>query len=331
MIFDDGKYMNENDVLKVSVIIPVYNSENYIKQTLDNVLAQTYSNIEVLLVDDASTDNTVQIIEEYKRLNPRIILIEKSENSGQGISKNIALRKAAGDIICFMDSDDLMKEDIIERCMKLMIDYDADIVCFGYSSGDFDSDYRFYVHNEIYTLSGTEAASAMMRREGLDSNTWGKLYRKHLFNGLAYEGGRFENISVTWRILLRANKVCNSGILGYAHLIRPNQVTASYYNEKDWNYISRTQKLVEDVKEDYPELIESAQRMHLEAVRAIFAKVQSGGRIEKEKYIYLSKTFDSNMFDYLKHTLTFRETTAIILLRLRLYGIVIRLMNRIDN
>ncbi len=322
---------SEKKSIKVSLIIPVYNGETFVRSTLDNIMRQTYKNLEIIWVDDVSTDNTVNIIEEYAQRDPRIKVLKCKINRGQGIAKNIALKEVDSDVVCFMDSDDLLKEDIIEKCVELMIENNADIVSFGYSSGDFNSDYKYYIHKKPYLLNGREAASKMMQKKDIDSNTWGKLYKRKLFDGLEYEDGRFENIAVTWRVLLKADIVCNSGLLGYAHLIHAGQVTSSYYSEKDWNYVSRTQTLVNDVTKEYPDLLNSAKKMHLEAVKCIFSKVQCGGKISKSKYQYLSKTYDKHFLYYVKNSVSYRDLIATILMRMRLFGIAVKIMSYINK
>lgn len=316
---------------KVSLIIPVYNGETYIKTTIENVCKQTYKNLEIIFSDDASTDNTVKIIERYSQNDPRIKILKNPTNMGQGGAKNSALSFSTGDIVCFMDSDDLLKYDIIEKCIEMMEESGADIVCFGYSSGNFDSSYKYYIYDNPFALTGYEAASAMMRKDGIDSNSWGKIYKKDLFDGILYENGRFENIAVTWRVLLRASKVYNTGLLGYAHIIRPGQVTSNYYSGTDWNYVSRTKKLVDDVRKEYPGLLQDAKSMHLEAVKYIFSKAQCGGDIPKEKYKYLSRTYDRHLRHYLKTAVSYRDVVAVMLLRTRLFGIAVKILSAINK
>ena len=115
---------------KVSVIIPVYNVENYIHRCLNSVISQTYDNLEIILVDDGSTDDSGRICDEYKEKDGRGVVIHK-ENGGQATARNFALDIATGDYIAFVDSDDYIEEDMFYSMMNEFIYNDVDIVVCG--------------------------------------------------------------------------------------------------------------------------------------------------------------------------------------------------------
>lgn len=110
--------INKQDL--VSVVTPVYNSEKYIKKTIDSVLAQSYENLELILVDDCSTDYSKKIIEDYKQKDSRIKLISLKKNSGAAIARNTGIKKATGNFIAFIDSDDQWNEEKLEKQLKFM-------------------------------------------------------------------------------------------------------------------------------------------------------------------------------------------------------------------
>lgn len=107
----------------ISVIVPVYNSELFVERCINSILAQTYSNFELILVDDGSTDHSLDVLKEYERRDPRITVIEQ-ENSGPGLARNTGIEHATGDYIVFVDSDDIVKPDYFEKLSK----ENADIV-----------------------------------------------------------------------------------------------------------------------------------------------------------------------------------------------------------
>ena len=102
---------------KVSIIIPVYNSEKYISKCLDSVLNQTYKNIEILVINDGSKDNSIDILREYEKKDDRIVVIDK-ENEGVAKTRNQGIKKATGDYIMFIDNDDFIDEDYVETYLK---------------------------------------------------------------------------------------------------------------------------------------------------------------------------------------------------------------------
>ena len=117
---------------KVSVIVPVYNAEKYLREAIESVLNQTYTDFELLLINDRSTDKSKEICEEYSKKDERIILLENdTENHGPGPTRNIGLDNATGDFIYFMDADDWIDKTLLETCIDRMRETNADIVQVG--------------------------------------------------------------------------------------------------------------------------------------------------------------------------------------------------------
>ncbi len=109
----------------VSVIMPAFNSSKYIRETVESVLGQTWRNIELLVVDDASSDSTVDIVREIAASDPRVRLFAQSKNSGAAVARNIALQEATGRFIAFLDADDLWRKDKLARQVRFMSDSEA--------------------------------------------------------------------------------------------------------------------------------------------------------------------------------------------------------------
>ena len=129
MYFQKG-YLKKMSNVKVSVIIPVYNVEKYLRECLDSVINQTFKDIEIICVNDGSTDNSLKILKEYEQRDERIVLISQS-NKGVSSARNVALECAKGEYVCFMDPDDTVELDLVEKCYKEIIKNDDDIVVFG--------------------------------------------------------------------------------------------------------------------------------------------------------------------------------------------------------
>lgn len=117
---------------KVTIIMPVYNAEKYVSKAIESVLKQTYTNFELLLIDDKSTDNSKKICDEFSQKDSRIIVYENnSDNHGPGATRNIGLDHAAGEYIYFMDSDDWIDDRLLEASVNRILETKADIVQFG--------------------------------------------------------------------------------------------------------------------------------------------------------------------------------------------------------
>lgn len=130
-------------MLKLSIIVPVYNSEQYLVRCIESVLNQEYSNIEVLLIDDGSPDNSPRICDEYEKKDKRVCVIHQ-QNSGVAIARNNGLESASGDYITFVDSDDYIERDMYTSMMQIIKQYNCDVVMC-------DCKKEFENHSEIYT------------------------------------------------------------------------------------------------------------------------------------------------------------------------------------
>ena len=111
---------------KISIIVPVYNAEDYLKRCLDSLINQTYKNIEIIIIDDSSTDNSKEIIKKYASKDNRIRTFFSEINQGVSKSRNIGLKSFFGDYVLFMDSDDYLKDDALEIMLDRSIKYNAD-------------------------------------------------------------------------------------------------------------------------------------------------------------------------------------------------------------
>ena len=135
---------------KVSVIIPIYNVEEYLAQCLESIINQTYRNLEIICINDCSTDNSLTILKEYQQKDSRIVILQNKENGGLAYTRNVGIQKAAGEYVLFVDSDDMIVGDLVESCLKVASD--SDMVCFSVWSKLFRR--QFLVDNHISFYDG---------------------------------------------------------------------------------------------------------------------------------------------------------------------------------
>lgn len=210
---------------KISVIIPVYNDEKYLAQCLDSVLKQTYSNLEIILVDDGSTDSIPEVYEKYA--NIRIL---HKKNGGVGSNRNAGLEMATGEYILFVD-DDLLSETHIEELYNLLKKNDADIAvgnfnhfieekrAYGIWLKEDDYFEKTYTPEEWFTV---EYETLPYNRSIIFAVPWAKLYKRSLFENIVYPiDARVEDDLTTWKIYL---SYMNKAI--YTHRIFENSVSA---------------------------------------------------------------------------------------------------------
>ena len=210
---------------KITVIVPVYNVENYLQKCLDSLLSQTYKNLEIIVVNDGSTDNSGNICQEYAQKDNRIIYIE-TENSGQSAARNFGLDRMTGSYVTFVDSDDWVEQDYVEVLYRKLMEYQADIaVANYYSYNESEGMYYFHIFGDSYyekvydnvSIFENLYESSEMKSFALIS-AWGKLYRADLFNDLRFDKVKLgEDGYLNQKIYLLAKKTIylNKGLYAY--------------------------------------------------------------------------------------------------------------------
>ena len=172
--------------LKMSIIIPIYNTEQYLNQCVDSVLNQTYRNIEIILVDDGSTDGSPKICDEYAKKDNRVKVIHKT-NGGQAEARNFGIDTADGDYILFMDSDDWWEDaEALERTVKLIGENKADVYVFGVKKYFQEDDVIVedpWETSEVYLLKNkTDKFNVIMQNDLFNAGAWNKIIKKEYIN-----------------------------------------------------------------------------------------------------------------------------------------------------
>ena len=242
--------LNLQDI--ISVIIPVYKVEKYLKRCVNSVINQTYKNLEIILVDDGSPDNCGKICDEYAKKDNRIKVIHK-ENGGAASSRNKGLDIATGRYICFVDSDDYVEKGFIERLHALVTDNDADIAQCGYCE-TFDGEAKFvYSDEEISIFCGEEMIEKLYSDGEQQIATvvlWTKIYKREIFNEYRLlEGIMYEDEALMPKLLYSAKKVVVSKDRLYAYFMSQNSVMRTPFSMKKLDYITALEHRIKFYKE----------------------------------------------------------------------------------
>ncbi len=209
----------------ISVIVPVYNTAELLPKCIDSILTQTYSNLEVILVNDGSSDNSGNICDEYAKKDSRIKVIHK-ENGGVSEARNVALDTVNGDYVIFVDSDDYLEPTIYETLINLSYEHNCDISICSYTTYREDGSTFFFMNSdEIEIMDKAKAVSDLLEDERLQSHMWNKLYKAKLFNDIRFPTASImEDVCVNYMLFEKANKVV-------------------FYHKPLYNYIRRTGSL----------------------------------------------------------------------------------------
>ncbi|MGT2911806.1 glycosyltransferase family 2 protein [Streptococcus cameli] len=210
---------------KISVIIPVYNGEKHLAQCIESVINQSYNNLEIIIINDGSTDGSSAIIEHYRQHDKRIRVLHKSINEGLGAARNSSLALATGQYICFIDCDDWMDKNHVSDLYDLLTRTDSDIAVCNFSQYIEDEGrFKIHIHPDDYYEAVYTSQEWLAYQYGMPNFLsscftvpWVKLYKKELFENILYFTDGFgEDDRTTWKLYLVADKI--------AYMNRPSLV-----------------------------------------------------------------------------------------------------------
>ncbi len=207
----------------ISIIVPVYKTESYLRKCLNSIVNQTYKNLEIILVDDGSPDNCGKICDEYAARDSRVKVIHQ-KNRGLSAARNAGLKIATGEYIGFTDSDDWIENDMFETLYLGALKYGTDIaVCgFFYVKG---TQYRELREEHTVLLSREDALHHLLLDNTITNHAWNKLYKRELFDDVCYPEGRtFEDVATTYKLFEKADKIVFLNSSKYYYLQRDNSI-----------------------------------------------------------------------------------------------------------
>lgn len=237
--------------MKVSVVVPVYNVEKYLKRCLDSIVNQTYKNIEIILINDGSKDNSRDICEEYEKNYENIFLINQ-DNGGLSAARNTGLKHINGDAVTFVDSDDWLELDAIEYYVDSMKKYNADIVV---TNNIRTKNYQEKIPQpdsiKEDVLTQEEYAKKFFKIGGnsIEYYAWSKLYKREIMEGVEFPVGLFaEDVLGTFRYMKNAQSIVYSNRVTYNYFINDSGLTAKF-GDKDFDLEKIWDTIVEESEE----------------------------------------------------------------------------------
>ena len=231
----------------ISIIVPVYNVEAYLAKCVDSILAQTYTNLEIILVNDGSSDDCGRLCDEYAKQDKRIKVIHK-KNGGQSDARNVAIDIATGEFISFIDSDDYVIDNYIMTLYLLIEKYKCKVSVALYTT--FVEGSTPNIVDEVYKedcQTNIKAIEEMFYQKKYDTAPWAKLYHSSLFTtGIRYpEGIIYEDLATTYLLIFQSDKVafCNKRI--YNYLLRKDSSGRSPFGSQKMDSALKVCELME--------------------------------------------------------------------------------------
>ncbi|CFQ78971.1 TPA: glycosyltransferase family 2 protein [Streptococcus agalactiae] len=271
--------------MKVSLVIPVYNGANHIKETLESIIAQTYPNLEILIIDDGSTDNTSTICQKYVSKDKRMKYIYK-KNGGQSSARNLGVKLSTSNWIAFLDSDDLCSPFYIECLVRIQHETGADLVITGIEDHPCYRTAKLSFDKLSYSVLSVEETLIEMYYDNYGISPLGKLYSKGLLLKYPYPIGKIhEDTDTTYKLIASSTRIALSKEKTVYVKGQPNSTTRQSYKENMLYYFEAMQHNRDFILEHYSDK---------ELIDALNYKTVIGGMwivnklLEGDKYDYIN-------------------------------------------
>lgn len=268
----------------ISVIVPVYNVEKYLNKCLDSILCQSYSELEILLVDDGSTDRSGALCDRYAKKDSRVQVYHK-KHDGASEARNFGLRHVTGEYVAFVDGDDFIDEDMYEELLRGM-DNETDIVTCGINNL-FPAtmhirnsvSYKTHTYSEY---SNYEAVRELFLSKVISFSSCDKLFRKHLFDGIHYPKGKIcEDLPVVYRLVTKSKKVVNIGKAKYNYIYRANSVSRKPFYPEKMYFVIFSKYILTDIIHNYSSIKKEATAWYINNIIAILENIAVASNTEQ--------------------------------------------------
>ena len=291
------------DIPLISVVIPVYNVEKYLRECIDSVLNQTYKNIEVILVDDGSTDSSGKICDSYQKLDSRVQVIHQ-KNQGLSGARNTGIDIMKGEYVTLIDSDDFVKNDYIRYLYDLIEKTGAMLsVCQPVLfRNDIENIRAGQIFDEsFYVLDGSyNCMKDFLQNGNIGTVAWGKLYKRSLFNTIRYPEGKYHEDVFTTYLLIDA---CQSIVVGnqekYCYRQRQGSILHSSFSKKHLDIIEGKIEIYKYIEGKYPNLKTSAEQGIIYGANQCVLRIMGQGKVEKNISQYLQALYKKHIISFL--------------------------------
>ena len=312
---------------KLSIIVPIYNVEKYLPRCIESILNQTFREFELILINDGSTDNCKEICEKYKKIDSRIIVVNK-KNGGLSSARNFGIDISRGEYIGFVDPDDFIDSNMYEILFNIINLYQSDIVICDYYKV---SEYNIKKYEEIQlnnkgiiveNINNIDAIERILTVGEKFIFAWNKIYKRRLFENLRYnEGMIYEDEFLAHRILYRCNKVSIINSSLYYYVQRKGSIVNSTFSSKKFDKVYAIKDRVDFLKDKgIVNLIDKAEKSFIDYfVWNYFVGYQRLENIEYELK-RLKKEFNSVFYRILDNKLiSIKEKLTLCILYLSPY------------
>ena len=288
----------------VSVIVPVYNVHSYLRESLDSLLDQTYKNLEIIIIDDGSTDGSGELCDEYGEKDTRVVVIHQP-NRGISAARNAGLEIFKGDYVAFLDSDDALDSCFVEKSISSLLSSDADMVICRTSLHTTTESLASHKPEKFFPLieKGIYDRNSVIQYlldDTLDVSIWNKLYKRSLWDEIRFnEGHVFEDIETFYRICSFCSNVSVLTDVLYLHRKRPYSITTVFTQEYMEDAILASARTESFIRDNVPDLFSDDQLMSYDRkyVTRILVHYLQANEIADEKIKEYREDLKRRLFD----------------------------------
>lgn len=302
----------------ISVIVPIYNLENYIDRCIKSIVNQTYQNLEIILVDDGSTDSSREVCDKWGKADKRINCIHKL-NGGLSSARNIGIDTAKGDFIAFVDGDDWIDSRMYEILYTAIATTNGEIATCGMYLSDGKLKKKYKCISKIQVYDKKRVIEEILLDHSVDVSVCNKLYRKKVFESLRFPlGENNEDAAVALDSIENVSRVVHVGVPLYYYFQREKSISNTYSKKNLDNLYKHSLQIENSIRRDYPELGNYANVYVLNQIITIIKcllqdKNGNRGR-EMETYKKALKNYESK--DIVRH-LTIKRKILLFLIHLK--------------
>lgn len=238
----------------ISVIVPVFNTKEYLEKCIDSILNQTYKNIEIILVDDGSSDGSDKVCDSYCKKDQRVKAIHK-KNGGLSDARNVGINEARGTYISFIDSDDYIENNMYEYLLSNMTSNNTDIgICGWYLVNGKEVKKSKFVREDAI-LDREQCIDELLSNNSFDNFMCNKIFKKSLFENIEFPVGRkLEDLATLYKVIDNANKIFVSSKPFYYYVMRDDSITSTLNKKIDVNVFNEYIIRKDNLLKEYPKL-----------------------------------------------------------------------------
>lgn len=261
----------------ISILIPVYNVEKYLHRCIDSILAQTYTDYEIILVNDGSTDQSGAICDAYAAEHPCIRVIHQ-KNAGVSQARNTLLAAAQGEYLTFLDSDDALEPKCLETLLRDLQETGSDIAICSWSEVGYDRTRRELTwdrKDQGFQIWETEQAlSFLLYQKGIDTNLWGKLYTRSVLKDAVFPVGKvYEDLAIAYQVFLKGKRICYRPEALYLYTTNTSGISQSVFTPKRMDLIDNVEQMYADIARQLPGHRRGAQARMLRAYIHVYLQI----------------------------------------------------------